>query len=244
MMTDHRLTAAAAHGLFWAMTYRLLIGQKSYSSWSIRGWLAFAAFDIPVEVQSAVIYSDSFYDDVAAFGGHRTVPCAVTPEGGKLTDTLAIGWHLAETFPDRGLLPTDAVDRAEAMSLISEMHSGFSALRGACPVNLRTAWAGFEPSEDVLADCARADEIFSRRLGASGGPFLFGEFNLVDVFFAPLATRFLTYGLPVSAAGRAYIDAIWAMPLLQNWRAEGLSADAEVAFYDMAPLARVPLPET
>ena len=222
------------------MTYRLLIGQKSYSSWSIRGWLAFAAFDIPVEVRSAVIYGESFYDDVAAFGGRRTVPCAVTPEGGQLADSLAIAWHLVEAFPDRGLLPEGAADRAEAMSLIAEMHSGFAALRAACPVNLRTAWDGFEVSDAVRADCARADEIFSR---PRDGAFLFGQISMVDVFFAPLATRFLTYGLPISAEGRAYVEAIWAMPQLQKWRAEGMAKDAEVPVYDMAPLSRVPLPE-
>ena len=220
------------------MTYRLLIGQKSYSSWSIRGWLAFAAFDIPVEVSSAIIYSDSFHDDVAAFGGHRTVPCAVTPEGGQLKDTLAIAWHLAEAFPDRGLLPTAPGARAEAMSLISEMHSGFSALRGACPVNLRTGWAGFEPSEAVLQDCERADAIFAR----AEGPFLFGPFGLADAFYAPLATRFLTYGLPLSPSGRAYVEAIWSLPLLQRWRAEGLVEDAELSQYDM-PLKRAALPQ-
>ena len=220
------------------MTYRLLIGQKSYSSWSIRGWLAFAAFDIPVEVSSAVIYGDSFYDDVAAFGGHRTVPCAVTPEGGRLTDTMAIAWHLSEAFPDRGLLPVDPGARAEALSLISEMHAGFSALRGACPVNLRTAWAGFEPSEAVLKECARADAIFAR----AEGPFLFGAFGLVDAFYAPLATRFLTYGLPLSAGARSYVEAIWSLPLLQSWRAEGLAEDRELSQYDM-PLERTALPQ-
>ena len=219
------------------MTYRLLIGQKSYSSWSIRGWLAFAAFDIPVEVSSAVIYSDRFYDEVAAFGGCRTVPCAVTPEGGRLTDTLAIAWHLAEAFPDRGLLPDDPGARAEAMSLISEMHAGFAALRGACPVNLRTAWAGFQPSDAVLQDCARADAIFAQ----AEGPFLFGRFGLVDAFYAPLATRFLTYGLPMSPGGQAYVAAIWSLPLLQQWRAEGLTEDTELSQYDM-PLERTALP--
>lgn len=224
------------------MTYQLLIGQKSYSSWSLRGWLAFAAFDIPVEVHKTLIYGDTFYDDVAAFGGARTVPCAVAPDGARLTDTLSIGWHLSEAFGDRGLLPAATSDRAEAMSLIAEMHSAFAALRGACPVNLRTAWEGFVPSEAVLADCARADDIFTKRLAASGGPFLFGSFSLVDAFYAPLATRFLTYRLPISEAGHRYIDAIWRMPLVQQWRAEGLSDDTELSQYDM-PLGRTALPE-
>lgn len=221
------------------MTYRLLIGQKSYSSWSLRGWLFFAAFDIPVSVEHATIYGADFYDTVAGFGGHRTVPCARTPDGGRLTDTLAIAWHLVEAFPDRGFLPADPIRRAEALSLIAEMHSSFSALRTACPVNLRTAWADFQPSEAVLKDCARAEQIFAR----AEGPFLFGDFSLVDAFYAPLATRFLTYGLPMAAPTRAYATAITGHKAFQTWRSEGLAEDAEVPNYDMAPLKRLPFPE-
>lgn len=224
------------------MTYKLLIGQKSYSSWSIRGWLCFAPFDIPVETKSAVIYGDSFYDEVAAFGGNRTVPCVITPEGGALTDTVAIAWHLAEAFPDRGLLPTDPVARAAAMSGIAEMHAGFMALRSACPVNLRTAWAGFEASDAVLADCTRLEEIWTRALSRSGGPFLYGDFTLADAFFAPAVTRFLTYDLPMSEASRAYAETLLSLPALKTWRDEGLAEDAEVDVYDMAPLTRAPFP--
>ena len=138
---------------------KLIIGNKAYSSWSLRGWLPFAVFDIPVTVHSALIYGDRFAADVAAFGGYRTVPCARTAEGGVLTDSLAIAWHLADRFPERGLLPADPVARAEAQSIIAEMHTGFTALRSACPMNLRTAWAEFVPSDAVLADVARVEAI-------------------------------------------------------------------------------------
>ena len=137
------------------MTYKLLIGQRAYSSWSLRGWLPFDAFDIPFDLQKAVIYGDDFYDDVFAFAGGSTVPAVVTPDGGQLTDSLAIAWHLAEAFPNRGLLPADPKTRANALSLISTMHSGFMALRAACPMNLWTAWDGFEPDEAVQADLAK-----------------------------------------------------------------------------------------
>jgi glutathione S-transferase len=225
------------------MTYRLLIGQKSYSSWSLRGWLAFAAFDIPVEVHSTLIYGNGFHEDVRAFGGYRSVPAVRTPEGGMLTDSLAIGWHLAERFPDRGLLPADPVARAEAQSIIAEMHSGFAPLRSACPMNLRTAWAGFRPSDAVLADLARIEEIWSRALTRSGGPFLYGAISLADVFYAPVCTRLLTYGLPMSDTARAYIATVTRHAAFRRWRAEGLAEDAEVAFYDKAPLQRIPFPE-
>ncbi len=224
------------------MTWQLLIGQKSYSSWSLRGWLPFAVFDIPVTVHSALIYGDRFAADVAAFGGHRTVPCARTPEGGVLTDSLAIAWHLADRFPERGLLPADPVARAEAQSIIAEMHTGFTALRSACPMNLRTAWAGFVPSDAVLADVARVEAIWARALARSGGPFLYGDITLADVFYAPVCTRLLTYGLPMSETARAYVAAVTGLQAFRDWRDAGLAEDAEVAFYDMAPLARIPFP--
>lgn len=224
------------------MTYHLLIGQQSYSSWSLRGWLAFAAFDIPVTLHFAEIYGDSFHDTVAAFGGHRSVPAARTPDGGVLTDSLAIAWHLAEAFPDRGLLPSDPVQRAEAQSIIAEMHSGFTNLRANCQVNLRTAWEGFVPSAAVRADAARAEAIFARALDRSGGPFLYGSFTLADAFYAPLVTRFLTYGLPMSPVTLAYAKAITTHPAFLEWRAAGLRETTEIARYDKAPLKRIPFP--
>ncbi|HID68593.1 MAG TPA: glutathione S-transferase [Roseibacterium sp.] len=224
------------------MAYDLLIGQKSYSSWSLRGWLAFAPFDIPVNVHKTVIYGDSFYDDVAAFGAHRTVPAVRTPEGGMLTESIAIAWHLADAFPDRGLLPADPVARAEALSIMAEMHSGFTALRAACPMNLRTAWVGFQPSEGVLADVARVEQIFTRALNRSGGPFLYGAFSMVDAYYAPVVTRLLTYALPMSDTVATYAKALSTHPDFLSWRADGLVEDAEVAVYDMAPLDRIAFP--
>jgi glutathione S-transferase len=130
------------------MTYDLLIGQRGHSSWSLRGWLPFAVFGIDVSVKTTRLYSEAFKAEVAAFGGAGSVPVAKTPGGAVLTDSLAIAWHLAEAFPDRGLLPTDPTDRAEAQSLIAEMHSGFSALRGAS-----VAFEGLE-ARRVEVQCA------------------------------------------------------------------------------------------
>ncbi len=223
------------------MSYRLLIGQKSYSSWSLRGWLCFAPFDIPVSVTTTLIYSDSFKADVAAFGGTGTVPAVVTPQGGLLTDSLAIAWHLAEAFPDKRLLPDAPKDRAEAQSIIAEMHAGFTALRSACPMNLRHGWAGFVPSDAVMADLARIEAIWGRALARSAGPFLYGDFTLADSFYAPVATRLLTYGLPMSAPVAAYAAAIAAQPDFAGWRQDALTEDAELAVYDK-PLARTPWP--
>jgi glutathione S-transferase len=223
------------------MTYQLLIGQRGHSSWSLRGWLPFAVFGIDVSVHTTRIYSEDFVAEVAAFGGAGTVPVVKTPEGGLLTDSIAIAWHLAEAFPDRGLLPADPKGRAEAISLIAEMHSGFTALRGACPMNLYTGWAGFETPPDVQADLDRVDTLWSRALDRSGGPFLYGDYTLADAFYAPVATRIATYGLSVSEAARAYVRTHLEQPDVRRWRAMGLAEGPELKQYDM-PLERSAFP--
>lgn len=224
------------------MTYTLLIGDRSYSSWSLRGWLPFEVFDIPVTVVATILYRPQFADDMAAFAPLvRTVPALRTPEGGVLRDTVAIAWHLADAFPDRGLLPGDPVDRAMAQSLIAEMHSGFAALRAACPMNLRTAWDGFTPAEAVQTDLARIETIWTAALDRSGGPFLFGAYTLADAFFAPVAMRIAGYRLPVSETAQGYVAAHLSHGPLRRWRAMGFAYGPEQDTYEMH-LPRTPFP--
>lgn len=224
------------------MTHELLIADKSYSSWSLRGWLAFHAFDIPVKVHATRMYCDQFALDLEAFApGSRTVPIARTPAGAVLSDSLSIAWHLTEAFPEKGLLPEHPVARADAMSLVAEMHSGFMALRGACPMNLRTGWSGFEASDAVRADLARLELVWGRAMDTHGGPWLCGTYSLADVFFAPVATRILTYDLPVRGPALAYAKAHVAHPAFRRWRAMGLVEGPEQRFYDM-DLPRRPFP--
>jgi glutathione S-transferase len=216
------------------MTYDLLIGDRSYSSWSLRGWLPFAVWDIPVRVRTTILYRDDFARDLAAFDpGLRTVPAVRTPAGALLTDSLAIAWHLAEAFADRGLLPDTPIDRAMAQSLIAEMHSGFSALRRACPMNLRTAWDEFAPAPEVLADLARIEALWSGALDRSGGPFLFGDYTLADAFYAPVAMRIAGYGLPVSDPAARYVAAHLGHGPLIQWRALGQTEGPEQPNYEM-----------
>jgi glutathione S-transferase len=224
------------------MTYDLLIGQRGHSSWSLRGWLPFAVFGIDVSVKTTRLYSEAFKAEVAAFGGAGSVPVAKTPGGAVLTDSLAIAWHLAEAFPDRGFLPTDPTDRAEAQSLVAEMHSGFSALRGACPMNLYTGWAGYTASPEVQANLDRIDAMWSRALERSGGPFLYGAYTLADAFYAPVATRIATYDLHVSETANAYVRAHLAQPDFRRWRAMGFAEGPELPQYDMPMLTRFPFP--
>ena len=217
------------------MTYRLLIADKSYSSWSLRGWLSFHAFDIRCAVTSTRMYCADFARDLAAFTDApvRTVPVARTPAGGVLTDSIAIAWHLAEAFPRHGLLPASPPARTDALNLMAEMHSGFGALRGDCPMNLRTGWVGFRPGAAVLADLARVETLWARALAAHGGPWLCGGYSLADVFFAPLATRLATYGLPVSDLARAYVGRHLSHPQFTLWRDAGRAEGPDQPSYDM-----------
>lgn len=223
------------------MTYDLLIGQRAYSSWSLRGWLAFDAFGIPVRVHRAEIYGGAFAREVFDFAGGVTVPAAIAPDGSRLTDSLAIGWHLAETFPALGLLPAAGADRAAAQSMMAEMHAGFSALRAACPMNLLTGWADFEPSDPVRADLGRIDSLWSAALDRAGGPFLFGDYSLADAFFAPVAARIAGYDLAVSDAARTYVSQHLRFGPMRRWRAMAIAENRPLAVYDR-PLPRVPFP--
>lgn len=213
------------------MTYDLLIADRSYSSWSLRGWLCLAAFDLPVRVHETRMYQPGFRADLAAFAPEftgkatpRTVPMLRLPEGGLLTDSLAIAETLAERHPDSGLWPADPNHRAHARSLVAEMHSGFGALREACPMNIRVAYQDVPVSDTVQADLARLEALWAACPGAANaeGPWLFGAYSLVDAFFAPVAMRIAGYGLSVGEHSRAVVAAHLAHPPLRAWRAEGL----------------------
>ncbi|NDV00113.1 glutathione S-transferase [Pseudoroseicyclus tamaricis] len=214
------------------MTYELFIGDRSFSSWSLRGWLMFAAFDIPLRVTEVGLYAGTMAEDLAAAAPARLVPAMITPEGHVVFDTLAMAETLAERHPDAGLWPEDPVARAFARSITAEMHSGFAALRSACPMYLRHAWEGFSPSSDVLADLARLEQLWSlaRERHGSAGPWLFGRYSLADVFYAPVATRIATYALPVGPVAAAYVSAHLREPHLRQWRAEG-----QATHYDCLP---------
>ena len=228
------------------MTYELLIGDRSYSSWSLRGWLLFAAFDLPVDVRVAPMYDDAFAPTVAAFApGARTVPVARAADGAVWSDSLAIAEGLAERHPEAGHWPRDPVARANARSLAAEMHSGFAALRSACPMNLRVRWQGFPVPAPVMADLARLEMLWTQaRAGRTGeGPFLFGPYGAVDAFFAPVAMRIAGYGLPVGPTGEAYVAAHLDHAPLRRWRAAGEAADRTLDVYEQG-LPTAPFPIT
>ena len=225
------------------MTYDLLIGDRSYSSWSLRGWLLFAAFDVPVRVRLVRMDHPDFAAALADWPPARTVPTARAADGAQWHDSLAIAEGLAERHPEAGHWPAEPCARALARSLAAEMHSGFGALRSACPMNLRVSWEGFVPSDAVRADLARIEAVWAAaRAMAADGPWLFGAYCAADAFFAPVAMRIAGYALPVSDAARGYVDAHLGHAPLRAWRAEGEAADRTLAIYDMGlPTAPFPI---
>jgi glutathione S-transferase len=219
----------------------LAIGDRTYSSWSLRGWLLWAAFDLPVTVRTARLYTDDLPALLGDFGGAVKVPAALIG-GAPVWDSLAIAETLAERHPEAGHWPKDAGLRQLARSLTAEMHAGFQALRQACPMNLAHGWAGFQPSEAVLADLARLDRLWGLAREASGSDgWLFGRYTVADAFFAPVATRIATYGLPVSPEAATYVGRHIADPVFRRWRAMGRAENWHQPTYDM-PLDKKPWP--
>ena len=224
------------------MTYDLLIGDKSYSSWSLRAWLLFERFDIPVNVHTTEFYQPGFAEDLKPWFPAATVPVVRAPSGTIWTDSLAIFEGMIEAHPDLPLLPQDPKRRATARSLMAEMHSGFMALRGECPMNLRNMWQGFEPSDAVLRDISRITMLWAHaRTLAADGPWLFGDYSAVDAFYAPVAARIAGYGLPVDEPAAAYVNAHLNDPAFRRWRAMGEARDRTLSEYDKG-LPKAPWP--
>jgi glutathione S-transferase len=219
------------------MTCVLAIGDRSYSSWSLRAWLTFARFGLPVTVRQARMYTPEFPAMLAGFGAARTVPGRRFEADGRevvLWDTLAIAETLAERHPEARLWPADPAARGLARSLVAEMHSGFGALRGACAMNLRRAYAGFVPDEAVKRDLARIEGLWriAREARTGDGPWLFGEPSLADAFYAPVTARIATYDLPVGPEAAAYVATQLADPAFVAWRTAGLG-EAPQPRYDL-----------
>ena len=216
---------------------QLLIGNKNYSSWSMRPWVLMRHFAIPfdeVMVRFDAMKTDSLFKRrVAELSPAGRVPVLVD-DGLVVWDTLAIAEYLAERFPERALWPRDARERARARSLCAEMHAGFSALRSHCPQNIEASLPAVgqrivAEQAGVRDDLQRIDAMWTLALRASGGPFLFGDFCNVDAYYAPVAGRIRTYGLPVSAEARGYIDRVFASTAVAAWVHDAL---AEADFLD------------
>ena len=211
--------------------YDLVIGDRAYSSWSLRGWLLFDAFDIPVKTIRTQLYTDQLATILRDFPPARTAPTMRTPEGTVVPETIAIAEELASRHPQAAIWPADPQLRAVARVLSAEMHAGFGALRSHCPMNLRVSYSDCAPPAPVLADLARLEQIWAWALGQSGGPWLCGDYSAADAFFAPVAGRIAGYNLPVGAQAAEYVARHLAHPSFRRWRAMGMVDGPDQDFY-------------
>ena len=210
---------------------KLLIGNKNYSSWSMRPWVMLTQFDIPFEEVMARF--DSFAPDskfkatVASLSPAGKVPILVEDDGFAVWDTLAIAEYAAEKFPGKALWPRDARRRARARTVCAEMHSGFGALRNAFGMNIEASLPAvgarvLAENAAARADLARIVQLWQEALAESGGPFLFGEYSIADAYFAPVVMRIRTYALPVPADVAAYIERAVAAKGTAAWIRDAL----------------------
>lgn len=211
------------------MAYTLYIGNKNYSSWSLRGWLAVKLAAVPfreVKVQLRGTYNP----DNRSFSPSALVP-ALHDDGVQVWDSLSIGEYLAERHP--GLWPADPLARAWARSITAEMHAGFAALRGEMTMCIRERVDVRPWSAALAADIARVEEIWgaTRRRFGKGGAYLAGAFCLADAFYAPVAFRFQTYGVTPAGEAGTYLAALLAHPFVKAWEADAL-AETEVVDAD------------
>ncbi|MCU0828956.1 MAG: glutathione S-transferase [Tabrizicola sp.] len=215
------------------MTYDLVIGDRGYSSWSLRGWLLFDAFGIPVRTISARLYTDELATVLREFFPARTAPTMRTPDGSIVPETIAIAEELATRHPEAGLWPADPRARATARVLAAEMHAGFTALRSHCPMNLRVSYTDCQPPAEVLNDLQRLETLWSwaRQTTGSTTSWLCGAYSAADAFFAPVASRIATYNLPMGPEAMVYVNAHLAHPSFRRWRAMGLVDGADQDFY-------------
>ncbi len=200
------------------MSYMLVIGNRRYSSWSLRPWLVATRFGIPFEEKLIPLDQPETRAAILRHSPSGRVPCLVGA-GAVVWDSLAIIEYLAETFPEHAIWPRDPLARAHARSIVAEMHSGFQALRSACPMNLRRTFAFRDRGPGVAADVARITSLWadSRARFGADGPFLFGDFTAADAFYAPVVLRLLGYAFPLDAGTAAYCAAITELPAMQAW---------------------------
>ena len=216
---------------------KLYIGNKNYSSWSMRSGVLLAAFGIPfeeVKLRFDFTPDSEWTRVIAGVSPTQRVPVIVEDDGFKVWETLAIAEYIADRHPEHAIWPRDAKARARARSLCAEMHAGFTRLRTVCPMNIEVffpdvgakLWA---EDEALRADVARLDAAWSEALQGSGGPFLFGPFSAADAYFAPVAVRLSRFGLPVSESAAAYRDALLAHPAVEDWIADAMREQVFVA---------------
>lgn len=214
---------------------RLIIGNKNYSSWSLRAWIAMKVAGIAFEEHRILLYGPGAKEQILAHSPAGKVPCLIDGET-RVWDSLAICEYLAEKHPE--LWPQDRAARAQARSVSAEMHSGFPELRTHMSMNIRRRHPGKGRTPEALADVARIIALWTdcrERFGAqpdAGGAFLFGRFSIADAMYAPVVLRFRTYEVDLPPACRAYSEAVLALPAMQAWIAAACQETESIAKFE------------
>ena len=196
----------------------LVIGNKNYSSWSLRPWLYLKHFEIPFEEVRIPLFTDGFKEKILAYSPSGKVPYLKDGETG-VWDSLAIMEYLAEKFPDKKGWPESVKARAIARAVSAEMHSGFFSLRENMPMNCRQVVEVFVPPEDTVKDADRIKEVWAccREQFGANGPWLFGDFSIADCMYAPVVMRFHTYKIKLNDLEMAYVETMRSHPAIQEW---------------------------
>jgi glutathione S-transferase len=205
--------------------FTLVIANKNYSSWSLRGWLMAKHVGVPFEEVVVPLRTPETRATIMRYSPSGKAPCLIH---GDITvwESLAIGEYLSERFPEAGLWPEDTRARAVARAIANEMHGGFVPLRRAMPMNVRASLPGYGMAEGVQDEINRIESIWreTRDRFGSGGDMLFGRFTIADAMFAPVAFRFRTYGVTLSETAQAYAQALLTLPDMREW---ATAAEAE-----------------
>jgi glutathione S-transferase len=210
----------------------LVIGNKNYSSWSMRAWVALRAFDIPFKEVRVLLDQPDTKANIQHYCAAARVPVLIA-DGLAIWDSMAICEYAAERFPDKSLWPRDAARRAMARSIVAEMHSGFGALRYAMSFNVQYTMHGRGRTPAAAADIARISQIWETcqlQFGREG--FLFGDFSIADAFYAPLVVRFRTFGVTLAPSLQAYCERMLAHPAVARWIEDALAETERAAAHD------------
>ncbi|MGZ0187769.1 MAG: glutathione S-transferase family protein [Alphaproteobacteria bacterium] len=215
--------------------FTLHIGNKNYSSWSLRGWLACKLAGIDFRENRIQLDVKGTAAAIAAVSPNRRVPCLEHGDV-KVWDSLAIAEYLNELKPDAAMWPERPAARAVARSMVAEMHSSYMGLRNRCPMDIRGEVAPISPPAEVQEDLVRLEEAwnYARSTFGAAGPYLFGRWTLADAFFAPVASRCKSYGLPLSEASQAYVTAVLEHPDVVQWTVCALNEDWRIPHEDAA----------
>lgn len=213
--------------------FTIYIGNKNYSSWSLRGWLMLKHTGADFTEEMIALDEANTRADILRHSPSARVP-AVKHGDFVVWETLAIGEYLAELLPAAQLWPMAATARAVARAASSEMHAGFAPLRGHLPMNIRSSFPNRGVTPEVQADINRITALWRdcRRRFGEGGEFLFGAFTIADAMYAPVVSRFRTYRIELDDETQRYADAVWALPMMQEWAAAARNEPAIIEKYE------------